>query len=183
MISTTIVSETYTETETNETFPQAVDSKKLQNRLESLRQRLKLYKKNKEEVVREMCEVGENIKTMQEAVQRKQLMIDEINSGMNMILKETQKWIDLWNKEEGRLRVEKNAKDLTENYLQVDQLSIYIMHLREAILKKRTLIEEREIDLENQKKHNKIAIDEIKNEILYLKKEIATIKNNPNLIK
>uniref|UniRef100_A0A0K0E0U6 Acid phosphatase n=1 Tax=Strongyloides stercoralis TaxID=6248 RepID=A0A0K0E0U6_STRER len=175
--TTTIVSETYTETETNQLYHQVVDSKKLNNRLDSLRERLKVYKKDKEDVIREMCTVGESIEKVQESVKNKQNMIDDLNKGMNMILKETEKWIDLWKKDEGRLRLEMNTKNVNNNYIQVDQLSLYIMHLREAILNKRNLIEEREINLENQRKFNKDAINEIKNEIKFFKQEIIKIKN------
>ncbi|CEF63711.1 Hypothetical protein SRAE_1000196900 [Strongyloides ratti] len=176
--STTIVSETNTEIQKSQISYQIVDSNKLKNRLNSLRERLKLYKNDKEIVIHEMFNVGKNIEKMQDCVKNKQTMIDDINYGMNMILKETEKWIELWKKDEGRIRLEKNTNTINGNYVQVDQLSIYIMHLREAILNKRNLVEEREINLESQRKHYKTAVNEIKNEIKLLKKEIDNIKNN-----
>uniref|UniRef100_A0A0N4ZA12 TACC_C domain-containing protein n=1 Tax=Parastrongyloides trichosuri TaxID=131310 RepID=A0A0N4ZA12_PARTI len=180
-ISTTIISETYTETtETREKEVPYVDSKKLNNRLESLRQRLKEYKNDKQCIAQEMYDISLNIEIYQESVKNKQKMIDDLNSGMNMILKETQKWIDVWKKEEGRVRLEKNAKNINENYIQVDQLSTYIMHLREAILNKRILIEQREIDLENRKELNKMSIEEIKDEIKVLKDGISNLKSKLN---
>uniref|UniRef100_A0AC35TI13 Uncharacterized protein n=1 Tax=Rhabditophanes sp. KR3021 TaxID=114890 RepID=A0AC35TI13_9BILA len=182
MLECTVITETTQLIGTRESVPQ-IDSSKLHERLDKLICKKTSLNSQKSQLEYEVNELVMRRNDQQERVDQKQSTIKYINGGMCQILKETQKWIELWQNEQGRRKIECNSKQATANFIQVDQLSVYIMHLREAIMEKRTRIEGREEGMEESKKLHKESLANLNDDVKVIKKEIKQMKNSLNITK